>query len=192
MFSKKFAATSGAAALIAGIAALPAGPAGTAAVAQPAAQCTNNPLLGTWLINRVKSKVTRNGGRIGNRIVIIAPYGKDGVTRVLIDEADPRLSGREEHYSLQFDGKFYPTKGGDPRLVQWTRVDCNNYDTVGKRQLLFNLPDGTVKQYVPDGQIQNHGHISVSADGKTLSDSHGGLLGDQSALQEETLVYDRM
>jgi hypothetical protein len=183
---------SGAVALVACTAALPAGVAGTAALAQPTAQCPTNPLLGTWRLNPMKSKVTRHGGYIVPRIVIIGPYGKDGVTRVLIDESDPRLSGREEHYSLQFDGKFYPTKGGDPRLVQWTRVDCYNYDTVGKRQLIFNLPDGTVKQYVPDGQIQNHGHISVSADGKTLSDSHGGLLGDQSALQEETLVYDRM
>jgi hypothetical protein len=161
-------------------------------MAQPVGQCANNPLLGTWRLNPMKSKVTRRGGNIAPRIMIIAPYGKDGITRVVIDESDPRLSGREEHSSMQFDDKFYPTKGGDVRLVQWTRIDCNNYDTVGKRELIFNLPDGSVKQYFPDGVIQNHGHISVSADGKTLSDSHSGTFGDQTALQEETLVYDRL
>jgi hypothetical protein len=191
MAGNRFAMMSGAVALIAGSAALFAGLADTAAVAQPAVQCATNPLLGTWKLNQAKSKVTRWGGRIADRMVVIGPYGNNGVTRVLISEAVMREPGREEHYSLQFDGKFYPTQGGDPRLVQWTRIDCYNYDTVGKRELIFN-PNGTVKQYIPEGQIQNRGHIRVSADGKTLSDSHTGQLGDQTAVDEETLVYDRL
>ena len=159
--------------------------------AAPAA-CPNNPLIGTWKLDPMKSHVTRWGGKIPDRIVIIAPYGKEGITRVLIDEGDPRLSGREEHYSLNFDGKAYPTKGGDPRLMRWTRVDCNTYKTNTLRQLIFNLPDGTVKKYIPDGEIQSQGEVKVSADGKTLTDTHSGTLGDQSSYQDEVLVYDRL
>lgn len=162
----------------------------SSALAQSAA-CPNNSLIGTWRLDVSKSKVTRHDGHIPDRIVIIAPYGADGITRVLIDEGDPRLSGREEHYSLQFDDKFYPTKGGDPRLMQWKRVDCNTYEHTTKRQLIFNKPDGTVKQYIADGQIQSTGIIKISADGKTMTDSHSGTLGDQTKYEGEALVYDR-
>ena len=110
---------------------------------------------------------------------------------MLIDEGDPRLSGREEHYSLQFDGKFYPTKGGDPRLMQWKRIDCNTYEHTTKRQLIFNKPDGTVKQYIADGEVQSTGTIKISADGKTMTDTHSGTLGDQTKYEGEALVYDR-
>jgi hypothetical protein len=160
------------------------------APAQSAA-CPNNLLIGTWRLDVSKSKVTRHDGQIPDRIVIIAPYGADGITRVLIDEGDPRLSGREEHYSLQFDDKFYPTKGGDPRLMQWKRIDCNTYEHTTKRQLIFNKPDGTVKQYIADGQVQSTGIIKISADGKTMTDSHSGTLGDQTKYEGEALVYDR-
>lgn len=191
MSLKKIAGVAGALCLCAGVAFTVAATAPTDANAQAAA-CPNNPLVGTWKLNGTKSKVTRWNGRIPDRIVIIAPFGKDGITRVLIDEGDPRLSGREEHYSLQFDGKKYPTKGGDPRLMQWDRIDCHNYKTASSRQLIFNLPDGTVKQYIPEGQIQSNGHYQVSADGMTLTDTHSGVLGDQSSYADEVLVYDRL
>jgi hypothetical protein len=187
----RHAGTAGAFAAIAGLA-LSAALWAPEAKSAEAVSCPTNPLIGTWKLNMKESKVTRHGGHIPDRIVIIAPYGKDGITRVLIDEGDPRLSGREEHYSLQFDGKFYPTKGGDPRLMKWDRVDCNNYETTTRRQLLFNLPDGTVKEYHPEGIEQSGGHWQVSADGMRLLNTHSGVLGDQSSYEDELLVYDRM
>src|SRR5262249_48649908 len=78
-----------------------------------------------------------------NRIMIIAPFGDNGITEVFINDRDPRLVGRWEMWSVQFDGKPYPTKGGDPRQMRWTRIDCNTFQHETLRQLYYNLPDGT-------------------------------------------------
>ena len=182
----RFGGVLGAAILLTGMASAPL-PAEAQGV-----KCASNPLVGTWRLNKAKSTITRNNGQIPGRIAVIAPYGADGITYVFIGDDDPRLSGREETWSVQFDGKSYPTKGGDPRLMQWKRVDCNTFDFVTLRQLIFNLPDGTVKQYFPEGQVQSHGHIVVSADGKTFADTHTGQLGNQTAYKDEVLVFDRL
>jgi hypothetical protein len=50
-----------------------------------------------------------------------------------IDVKEPLKSGRQEHYSAKFDGKNYPTNGGDPRVVALTRVDDDTVDQVTKR-----------------------------------------------------------
>ena len=161
------------------------------AAAQAPLNCPNNPLVGTWRLNLQKSTITRNNGRIDPRIMIIAPYGQNGITEVFISDLDPRLVNRYEMWSLQFDGKPYPTKGGDPRQMRWTRVDCNTFKHETLRQLYYNLPAGTVKEYIPEGRVSSSGTITVSADGKTLSNKHSGTLGNQSAYHDEILVYDR-
>ena len=108
-------------------------------------QCASNPLIGTWRLNLQESTITRNNGVIEPRIMIIAPFGDNGITEVFINDRDPRLVGRWEMWSVQFDGKPYPTKGGDPRQMRWTRIDCNTFQHETLRQLYYNLPGGTVK-----------------------------------------------
>ena len=81
-------------------------------------QCASNPLIGTWRLNLQKSTISRNNGVIEPRIMIIAPFGDNGITEVFINDRDPRLVGRWEMWSVQFDGKPYPTKGGDPRQMR--------------------------------------------------------------------------
>ena len=154
-------------------------------------QCASNPLIGTWRLNLQKSTITRNNGVIEPRIMIIAPFGDNGITEVFINDRDPRLVGRWEMWSVQFDGKPYPTKGGDPRQMRWTRIDCNTFQHETLRQLYYNLPDGTVKEYVPEGRVSSGGRITVSADGKTLTNKHTGTLGNQTRYEDEILVFDR-
>ena len=154
-------------------------------------QCASNPLIGTWRLNLQKSTITRNKGVIEPRIMIIAPFGDDGITEVFINDRDPRLVGRWEMWSVQFDGKPYPTKGGDPRQMRWTRIDCNTFQHETLRQLYYNLPGGTVKEYVPEGRVSSGGRITVSADGKTLTNKHTGTLGNQTRYEDEILVFDR-
>ena len=159
--------------------------------AAQATQCTSNPLVGTWRLNKAKSTITRNNGVIPGRIVIIAPYGNDGITYVFIDDDDKRLSGREETWSVQFDGKPYATSGGDPRLLEWKRVDCNTFEMTTLRQLVFNR-DGSVKEYYPDGQVQSHSRIVVAPDGKSYVTTHSGTLGNQTRYDNEILYFDRL
>ena len=154
-------------------------------------QCASNPLIGTWRLNLQKSTITRNNGVIEPRIMIIAPFGDNGITEVFLNDRDPRLVGRWEMWSVQFDGKPYPTKGGDPRQMRWTRIDCNTFQHETLRQLYYNLPDGTVKEYVPEGRVSSGGRITVSADGKTLTNKHTGTLGNQTRYEDEILVFDR-
>jgi hypothetical protein len=153
--------------------------------------CPNNPMVGTWRLNLQKSTITRNNGRIDPRIMVIAPYGRDGFTEIFISDLDPRLVNRYEMWSVQFDGKWYPTKGGDPRQMRWSRIDCNTFKDETLRQLTYNLPAGTVKEYRPEGFISSSGIIKVSADGKTLTNTHSGQLGNQSTYKDEILVFDR-
>jgi hypothetical protein len=155
-------------------------------------KCASDPLVGTWRLDKKKSTITRNNGVIDDRIAVIAPFGDDGITYVFINDGDPRLSGREETWSVQFDGKAWPTRGGDPRLMKWTRVDCNTFEFDTLRQLVFNLPEGTVKAYYPEGQVQSHGRIVVAPDGKTFADTHSGQLGNQTKYNDEVLVFDRL
>ena len=156
-------------------------------------QCASNPLIGTWRLNLQKSTITRNNGVIEPRIMIIAPFGENGITEVFINDRDPRLVGRWEMWSVQFDGKPYPTKGGDPRQMRWTRIDCNTFQHETLRQLYYNLPAGTVKEYIPEGRVSSGGRITVSADGKTLTNKHTGTLGSgsQTRYEDEILVFDR-
>jgi hypothetical protein len=165
----------------------------TAAAAEDL-KCAGNPLIGTWRLNLQKSTITRNNGVIEPRIMIIAPFGTNGITEVFINDRDPRLAGRWEMWSVEFDGKPYPTKGGDPRQMRWTRIDCNTFQHETLRQLYYNLPAGTVKEYIPEGRVSSKGRITVSADGKTLTNQHTGTLGSgsQSRYEDEILVFDRL
>src|SRR4051812_14622215 len=63
-------------------------------VAAQELRCADIPLVGTWRLNKAKSKITRNNGVIAGRLVIIAPYGSNGITYVFIDDDDKRISGR--------------------------------------------------------------------------------------------------
>src|SRR4029077_7922256 len=73
----------------------------------------------------------------------------------------------------------------------WTRIDCNTFQHETLRQLYYNLPGGTVKEYVPEGRVSSGGRITVSADGKTLTNKHTGTLGNQTRYEDEILVFDR-
>ena len=73
-------------------------------------QCASNPLIGTWRLNPQKSTITRNNGVIEPRIMIIAPFGDNGITEVFINDRDPRLVGRWEMWSVQSTGSHTPPK----------------------------------------------------------------------------------
>lgn len=92
-----------------------------------------------------------NSALVGRQLLIVlAPYGDNGWTRVQIDVKDPFKSGPEEHYSARFDGKDYPTNGRDPRIIVLTKIADHTIDTVTKR----------------NGRIASHQHPGVGGTAK--------------------------
>jgi hypothetical protein len=149
-----------------------------------AARCTGDPLLGAWRLNEAKSKIGQENPYIPGRFVVIAQSGSDGITALFVGNGDaPNI----ENWTVQFDGKSYATRGAYPRLMQWRRTDCNTFDIVSLRQVLFNPVDGTVKQYFPAPQVSAHDHIAVATDGKSFTDTHS----DEQGGQDEILFFER-
>ena len=139
------------------------------------AHAADSPFFGTWISNLIKSNMT-NQALVGQHLlVVIAPYGDNGWTRVQIDVKDPLKSGREEHYSARFDGQEYSTFGGDPRVIVLTRVDDRTIDTVTKRS----------------GKVTSHQRIVVSTDGKTMTSTGGGVNGRGEPYENQVQVLDR-
>ena len=140
------------------------------------AHAADNAFYGTWKSNLAKSHMT-NTALIGRQLLIVlAPYGDNGWTRVQIDVKDPLKSGPEEHYSAKFDGKDYPTNGGDPRIIVLTKIDDRTIDTVTKR----------------NGKVASHQRIQVSADGKTLTSTGSGVNGRGDPYENQVQVFDRV
>jgi hypothetical protein len=150
------------------------------------AKCAGNPLVGHWQFNRAKSKTARE---LPPSMGVFAPSGANGIVYVFV--APGRDFVVPEIGTVQFDAKPVPLRGAYPHQVQWTRVDCNNFDMVTLRQVSFNA-DGTVRQSLPTPQVQSRAHIVVSADGKTLTQTQTGESDDRVAYRDEVLVFDRL
>jgi len=149
-----------------------------------AATCIGNPLLGAWRLNEGKSKLGQENPYIPGRFAVIAQSGNDGITALFVGNGD---APAVENWTVQFDGKSYATRGAYPRLMQWRRTDCNSFDVISLRQVLFNPSDGTVREYFPAPRVASHDHITVSTDGKSFTDTHS----DEQGKQDEVLVFDR-
>jgi hypothetical protein len=163
------------------------GPTGTAT-----AQCSINPIFGVWKLEHKKSTITRVGGEIGDRIVIYAPYGKNGVTYLKLNQVPLQL-GRNEYYAGEIDGKPEPTGGNDPRMMSIRRIDCNTFESTTRRQAKFDLEvGGRITAFVPEGAPESTSRIEISEDGKTLKTRHNGFLGNQTPVVEEKLSYMRL
>ena len=140
------------------------------------AYAADSSFYGTWKMNLAKSHMTNSALVNASLLVVIAPYGDNGWTRVQIDVKEPLKSGREEHYSAKFDGKDYPTNGGDPRVVALTRVDDHTIDQVTKR----------------NGNVSSRSRLVVSADGKTLTSTGSGVNGRGDPYTDQVQIFDRV
>jgi len=145
-------------------------------LASGSAYAADSPFYGTWKSNLAKSHMTNTALINQTLMVIIAPYGDNGWTRVQIDVREPLKSGREEHYSAKFDGKDYPTNGGDPRVVVLTKINDRTIQQVTKR----------------NGKESSRSQITVSADGKTLTSMGSGVNGRGDPYKDQVQVFDRV
>ena len=140
------------------------------------ASAADTSFYGTWKANAEKSHITNTAQQNQVQLIVIAPYGNDGWTRVQIDVREPLKSGREEHFSANFDGKPYQTNGGDPRQIALTRIDARTLEQVTFR----------------NGKESSRSRITVSADGKTMTNSGNGVNGRGVPYTDNVVVYDRV
>lgn len=129
--------------------------------------------FGTWKQNTAKSKQTR-ASQSNDRVVVLAPYGDNGWTRVTLD-TDNKGETREEHYWAKFDGKDYPTLGSDQRVISLKRVDARTVEATFKR----------------NGRVTTHSRLELSPDGKTLTQTSSGEQDAGRAYQNDVRVYER-
>ena len=140
------------------------------------AHAADNPFLGTWKVNTAKSHITNTAQQNQVQLIVIAPYGDNGWTRVQINVSEPSKSGREEHFSAKFDGKPYQTNGGDPRQIALTHIDDRTLEQVTFR----------------NGKESSRSRITISADGKTMTSSGNGANGRGVPYRDNVVVYDRV
>jgi hypothetical protein len=133
----------------------------------------DNSFFGTWRQNLSKSKIAR-GAPQKDRILVIAPYGKDGWMRVVLNQ-NQKGEWVEEHFLVTLDGKDYPTMGNDPRVVSVKRLDADMVEVSLKR----------------NGKVTSIQRLSLSPDGKTLTQRGSGVDGSGQRYENDLRVYDR-
>ena len=138
------------------------------------AAAQNSSFFGTWRQNLSKSKIAR-GAPQKDRLLVISPYGQDGWMRVVLNQ-NQRGEWVEEHYMVMLDGKDYPTMGNDPRVVTAKRLNNGTVEISLKR----------------DGKVSSVQLLTVSPDGKTLTQLGSGVSGDGQHYEDDLRVYDRM
>jgi FtsZ-interacting cell division protein ZipA len=138
-----------------------------------AQRAEDHSFFGTWKQNTAKSRQTR-ATQQNNRVVVIAPFGEEGWTRVTLN-TDDKGQTTEEHYSARFDGKDYPTLGSDQRVISLQRVDARTVEATFKR----------------NGRVTTHSRLELSADGKTLTQTSSGEQDAGRAYQNDVRVYER-
>ena len=133
----------------------------------------NSPFFGTWRRNLSKSKIAR-GEPQKDRILVIAPYGQNGWMRVVLNQ-NQKGEWVEEHFLATLDGKDYPTLGNDPRVVSLKRLDANMVEVSLKR----------------NGKVTSIQRLTLSPDGKTLTQLGSGVDGSGQRYENDLRVYDR-
>jgi hypothetical protein len=137
-----------------------------------AASFAEDPQMGTWKLNEVKSKFAP--GVPKNHTVVYEAAG-DSV-KVTVDGTDKDGKSTHNEWTGKFDGKDYPVTG-DPTS------DMRSYKKVGDRALKL-----TVKK---DGKVTIIGRIMVSADGKTRVVTTGEAGAEEGKNFRNRSVYDK-
>jgi hypothetical protein len=133
----------------------------------------DSPFFGTWRQNVAKSKIAR-GAPQKDRLLVIAPYGPNGWMRVVLNQ---NQGGEwvEEHFLATLDGKEHPTLGNDPRVVSLKRIDARTVEVTFQR----------------NGKASSLQRLTVSPDGKTLTQLGSGVDGSGVHYENDLRVYDR-
>src|SRR2546429_2325939 len=130
-----------------------------------------NPQMGTWKLNKAKSKITP--GTAKNTMVVYSSML--GKIKVATDGIDANGKPAHAEWSGKFDGKDYPVTG-DPNS------DARSYTKVNDRTLRT-----TNKK---NGKVTVTGQIVVSADGRSRTVTLNGTT-PKGKKFKNVAVYDK-
>ncbi len=133
----------------------------------------DDPLIGTWKLNLVKSKFDP-GPPPKSSINKFEPFGANGVKRTQ-DEVDAKGEASHIEVNYTFDGKEYPA------------THYPAFHTMLNRRIDTYTTERIVKKA---GKLLNTTRRVVSKDGKTLTITNRGA-DAQGRLFSEVNVYDR-
>jgi hypothetical protein len=130
-----------------------------------------DPQMGTWKLNKAKSKITPGTGK-NTRVGYSSMFGN---TKVTTDGVDANGKPAHSEWSGKFDGKYYPVTG-DPNQ------DTRSYTKVDDRTMKFAVTKGS--------KITVTGRIVVSADGKSRTVNTSGTT-PKGKKYKNVVVYDK-
>ena len=135
------------------------------------AVCFGSPFMGTWKLNRAKSKI---GHGMGSNDVVRYEPGFFKV-KVTIDGLDAKGKRVHDEWSGNFDGKDYPVTGS-------ANEDMRSYTKVNDNTLNFTMKKG--------GKVVTTGQIVVAADGKSRTVNANGVNSKGKKIKTMA-VYDK-
>ena len=135
-------------------------------------QCfAENPNMGTWKLNEVKSNLSP--GAVKNNTVVVESAGDN--VKVTIDGVDAQGKAIHVEWTGKFDGKDYPLTG-DPTWDSRSYKKTNDHTTeIASKK---------------DGKVTMSGRIVVSADDKTRTVTTSGTDAIGKKIHS-TSVYDK-
>ena len=133
--------------------------------------CFASPQMGTWQLNREKSKLSPEAPK--NNTVVYVAMGDN--VKVTVDGTDKDGKATHNEWTGKFDGKDYPVTG-DPSS------DARSYTKIDDRTLGLNVKKG--------GKVTTSGRIVVSADGKSRTVTTSGT-DSKGKKVKSTAVYDK-
>jgi hypothetical protein len=106
-------------------------------------------MMGTWKLNKAKSKITTGAG---NNTTVVYTSAMLGKMKCTVDGVDAKGKPTHNEWTGKFDGKDYPVTG-DPTSDgrSYTMVNERTYDIKEKK----------------NGKVVGNVRIVVSADGKS-------------------------
>ena len=138
------------------------------AFSDPVRAQTQDPALGTWVLNVAKSKYN-SGPAPKSLIVTFKASGTGGLTAVS-ESVDTAGGTARTEYTANYDRKDYPLKGvAIADVVSLRRIDARTSERIDKRS--GRVVQTFLRAVSPDGRTLTVTHKGTGADGKPFTNT---------------------
>jgi hypothetical protein len=137
-------------------------------ISGPSPAQTQDPAVGTWVLNVAKSKYN-SGPPPKSLTVTFKPSSAGGMT-VVSESVDATGGTVRTEYTANYDGKDYPLKGVPiADVVSLKRIDARSSERTDKRS--GRVVQTFARSVSPDGRTMTVTHKGTGADGKPFTNT---------------------
>ena len=137
-------------------------------ISGPAPAQTQDPAVGTWVLNVAKSKY-HSGPPPKSLTVTFKPSSAGGMN-VVSESVDATGGTARTEYTANYDGKDYPLKGVPiADVVSLKRIDARSSERADKRS--GRVVQTFARSVSPDGRTMTVTHKGTGADGKPFTNT---------------------